>query len=116
MAILLTGLAGIAGQADNLLAHVLATITIVLVLMAIRPLLYRLNPPSDAPEFAKGHGWSWKAPRFWRSRAEYLQLGKHKSPNRQFSFWYGSNHVVAISGEAARTAYLTSRGLDSLAG
>ncbi|KAG8167998.1 hypothetical protein KVR01_003687 [Diaporthe batatas] len=112
MAILISSLAALPSHADNLLAA-MAT---VLVLMAVRPLLYRLNPPSDAPGFAKGHLTSWKAPKFWRSRAEYLQLGRDESPGRQFSFWYGSSHVVAISGEAARTAYLTSRGLDSLAG
>jgi sterol 14-demethylase len=111
MAILLSSLAAIPSQADNLLA----AITTVLVLMAARPLLYRISPPKDAPGFAKGY-WSWKAPKFWRSRAQYLQLGRDKSPNRQFSFWYGSNHVIAISGDAARTTYLTSRGLDSLAG
>lgn len=112
MAILLSSLAALPSHADNLLA----AMTTILVLMAVRPLLYRLNPPSDAPEFAKGYISSWKAPNFWRSRAEYLKLGRDESPDRQFSFWYGSNHVIAISGEAARTAYLTSRGLDSLAG
>lgn len=111
MAILLSSLAALPSHADNMLAA-MAT---VLVLMAVRPLLYRLNPPSDAPDFAKGY-LSWNAPKFWRSRAEYLKLGRDESASRQFSFWYGSNHVIAISGEAARTAYLTSRGLDSLAG
>lgn len=111
MAIILSSLAAFPSQSNNLLA----TIAAVLVLMAARPLLYRMNPPSDAPEFAKGY-LSWKAPKFWRSRAEYLQLGRDESPTRQFSFWYGSNHVIAISGDAARTTYLTSRGLDSLAG
>lgn len=111
MAIISTSLAAIPSQANNLLA----AIAIVLVLMAARPLLYHINPPSDAPELAKGY-FSWNAPKFWRSRAEYLELGRDKRPNRQFSFWYGSNHVIAISGDAARTTYLTSRGLDSLAG
>lgn len=111
MAIILSSLAAFPSQANNLVA----TIAAVLVLMAARPFIYRINPSSDAPEFAKG-SFSWKAPKFWRSRAEYLQLGRDESPNRQFSFWYGSNHVIAISGDAARTTYLTSRGLDSLAG
>ncbi|KAF4963183.1 hypothetical protein FSARC_8761 [Fusarium sarcochroum] len=111
MAIILTSLTAIQGQANNLLVG----IATVLIFMAARPLFYRVSPPGSAPQFLKGYK-SWKAPTFGSSRAEYLKSGKEKSPDRQFSFWYGPNHVIAISGDEARTTYLTSRGLDSLAG
>ncbi|KAK8006972.1 fungal cellulose binding domain containing protein [Apiospora arundinis] len=54
--------------------------------------------------------------RFTTSRADYLAEGIQQSPDGQFSFWHGGNHVVVVSGEAARTSFQTSRGLDPSAG
>lgn len=111
MAIILSGLAALPAQCDN----ILAVLSILFGLMAVRPLLSRLSTPRGAPKFIERY-LGFSSPSFSKYRADYLQQGRQQSQNGQFSFWYGSNHVVAISGHSARSAYLTSRGLDSLAG
>ncbi|KAF4461258.1 cytochrome P450 6A1 [Fusarium albosuccineum] len=111
MAIVLSSLAALQSRADTLLA----SLAVLLLLMAVRPLVPRLSPPKSAPQFLKGYR-AFNSPSFTNFRADFLRQGKQQSLGNQFSFWYGSNHVVAVSGESARTTYLTSRGLDSLAG
>ncbi|KAF5010512.1 hypothetical protein FDECE_3329 [Fusarium decemcellulare] len=111
MAIVLSSLAALQSRADSLLA----SLAVLLLLMAVRPLIPRLSPPKSAPQFLKKYR-AFNSPSFTNFRADFLRQGKQQSLGNQFSFWYGSNHVVAVSGESARTTYLTSRGLDSLAG
>ncbi|KAF4970296.1 hypothetical protein FSARC_2616 [Fusarium sarcochroum] len=90
--------------------HVFVAVFVLLVFMAAKPLLGRLNPPRSAPSFLKSFGLG--APGFSKRRAEYLR----QASNGYFSFWYGANHVVAVSGADARSTFLTSRGLDPLSG
>lgn len=53
---------------------------------------------------------------FYTRRGDFLREGKERSPNGHFNFFFGPYPIVAISGEAARTAYFTTRGLDLSAG
>jgi cytochrome P450 len=46
---------------------------------------------------------------FWKNSME-------KSKTGNFSFWLGKNHVVGVSGEAARKMYLDNRSLDLIKG
>lgn len=46
---------------------------------------------------------------FWRSAVQ-------KSKTGNFSFWLGKNHVVGVSGEAARKIYLEHRDMDHIKG
>ncbi|KAH7032668.1 cytochrome P450 [Microdochium trichocladiopsis] len=72
-------------------------------------------PPGSPPLYKDGNG-ILSSHRFITLRAEYLAEGISKSPSGQFSSWYGSNHLVVLSGEVARTSFLTARGLDPTAG
>lgn len=53
---------------------------------------------------------------FFRCRGDFLKDGREQSPNGHFSFYYGPHPIVALSGEAARQAYLNVRGLNLFAG
>lgn len=53
---------------------------------------------------------------FYTRRGDYLREGKERSANGHFNFFFGPYPIVAISGEAARSAYFTTRGLDLSAG
>lgn len=53
---------------------------------------------------------------FYTRRGDFLREGKERSANGHFNFFFGPYAVVAVSGEAARTAYFTTRGLDLGAG
>ena len=46
---------------------------------------------------------------FWRNSVRMSKTGN-------FSFWLGKNHIVGVSGEAARKMYLESRDLDLIKG
>ncbi|KAH7123234.1 cytochrome P450 [Dactylonectria estremocensis] len=111
MAVVLSSLQALQSRADG----VIGVLAVIFVLMAIRPLVSRLWIPRDAPQFLKQY-YGFRSPTFSYSRAAYLEQGKHQTPDGQFSFWHGANHIVAVSGHTARATYLTSRGLDSLAG
>ncbi|KAI8711753.1 hypothetical protein NCS52_01439600 [Fusarium sp. LHS14.1] len=71
-------------------------------------------PPRGAPRAFGGHG-GLNSATFTKSRNEYLRHGKEDSPDKQFSFWHGPNHMVSVSGDVARTVFLTSRKLNALA-
>lgn len=53
---------------------------------------------------------------FYTRRGDFLKEGKERSANGHFNFFFGPYPIVAISGEAARSAYFTTRGLDLSAG
>jgi hypothetical protein len=95
----------------------LALIAIILFVFAVR-LIFRMRSslPLDAPELYKSHDAIFSLHPFSTTRAEYLEKGTKQSRNGQFSFWYGGNHIVVLSGEAARSSFLTARGLDPSAG
>ncbi|KAK7960439.1 cytochrome P450 6A1 [Apiospora saccharicola] len=73
------------------------------------------SEPPSAPEIYRDRSL-FGSLRFTTSRAEYLEEGIKQSQDGQFSFWHGGNHIVVVSGEAARTGFQTSRGLDPSAG
>lgn len=96
--------------------RVLAAEALLLLFLAWRLFArWRRQNPLGAPEIYEDHGL-FGSLRFTTSRAEYLAEGIQQSRDGQFSFWYGGNHVVVVSGEAARIAFQTSRGLDPSAG
>lgn len=93
-----------------------AFVVTILLVLAVRPFALTLKAvPRNAPTPYRGHGW-FGSLQFATDREEYLRTGKQESNGGQFSFWYGSNHIVALSGNAARVGYMTARGLDSLSG
>ena len=47
---------------------------------------------------------------------KFWQDSVAKSKNGHFSFWIGKNHIIGISGEAARKMYLDSHDLDPIGG
>lgn len=110
MAILLNSLAALQFKAGSFIA----VIVILIALVAVAPLLGRLAPPRGAPRAFGGHG-GLNSPTFTKSRNKYLRHGKEQSPDKQFSFWHGPNHMVSVSGDVARTVFLTSRKLNALA-
>ncbi|KXJ89956.1 cytochrome P450 [Microdochium bolleyi] len=72
-------------------------------------------PPGAPPLYKEGSG-VLGSQEFVTSRANYLAEGIRQSITGQFSFWHGGNHIVVVSGEAARTSFQTARGLDPGAG
>lgn len=88
-----------------------ATIVILLVVRLLR-----------RPDLPLGASWTERgAPligslAFFTKRRDFLREGKERSPNGHFNFYYGSYPIIALSGEAARAAYFTTRGLDLSAG
>ncbi|KAF3763196.1 cytochrome P450 [Cryphonectria parasitica EP155] len=56
---------------------------------------------------------SW---RFLTQKMDFWRDSVQKSKTGHFSFWLGKNHVVAVSGEAARKWYLDDRRLCSVRG
>lgn len=94
---------------------VILLLVAVAVIIAIRTLFTRDLASNHAP--ARVQGWaSTGSLAFLTSRVEFLDRGKELSRHGQFSFWYGTKHVVAVSGLEARASYLTSRGLDAASG
>lgn len=94
----------------------IACVVTILLVLAVRPFVSTLKSvPRNAPNPFRGHGW-FGSLQFATDREEYLRAGKQESNDGQFSFWYGSNHIVALSGNTARMGYMTARGLDSLSG
>ena len=104
MAVVLAGITALQAQ------HVAVAVLVLLIFMAAKPFFSRLTPPRSAPPFLRT--LKLGAPGFSKRRAEYLR----RASNGCFSFWYGTNHVVAFSGGDARSTFLTSRGLDPLSG
>ncbi|KAK8076025.1 cytochrome P450 6A1 [Apiospora phragmitis] len=93
-----------------------ATEALLLLFLAWRLFArWRLQMAPNAPELYQDHSL-FGSLRFTTSRAEYLAEGIKQSRDGQFSFWHGGNHVVVVSGEAARTSFQTSRGLNPSAG
>lgn len=72
--------------------------------------------PNGSPPLWKDGSGILGSHRFTTARAQYLAEGIGKSPNGQFSFWHGGNHIVVVSGEAARINFQMGRGLDPGAG
>jgi hypothetical protein len=99
-------------QSKSILALVLVLVSILVLRWIVR---LRMPLPPTTPELYNGHT-VFGSHQFSTSRANYLECGTKQSQNGQFSFWYGGNHVVVLSGESARTSFLTSRGLDPSAG
>ncbi|KAF5022631.1 hypothetical protein F66182_5307 [Fusarium sp. NRRL 66182] len=95
--------------------HVFVALIVILVFVTGKPYIGRLRPPRGAPHFLR-HNLALDAPRFSKRRIEYLQQGIERSANGFFSFWYGANHIVAVSGSEARSTFLTARGFDPLSG
>lgn len=96
--------------------NVLTAEAVLLVLVAWRCLArWSLKLDPNAPPLYKERGL-FGSLRFLTSRAEYLAEGTRKSRDGQFSFWYGGNHVVVVSGETGRTSFQTARNLDPGAG
>lgn len=77
---------------------------------------------SKRADFHSGASWTDRGVPFLGSlpfftrRGDFLREGKERSANGHFNFFFGSYPIVAISGEAARAAYFTTRGLDLSAG
>ncbi|ETS80478.1 hypothetical protein PFICI_08007 [Pestalotiopsis fici W106-1] len=113
MALLVGLLDKLRAQSQNQLA-----VVVVIIFALVLRFILRLRPslPSNAPELYKGHNAVFGLHPFSSSRADYLERGVKQSSNGHFSFWYGGNHIVVLSGEAARTSFLTARGLDPSAG
>ncbi|KAF1952292.1 putative cytochrome P450 [Byssothecium circinans] len=64
---------------------------------------------SDTVPFIGSWNFFFKKMDFWRS-----SMARSKTGN--FSFWLGKNHVVGVSGEAARKLYLEDRRLHQIKG
>ncbi|KAK5994116.1 Cytochrome P450 monooxygenase -like protein [Cladobotryum mycophilum] len=111
MGIILGGLAKLQAHAGSITIGFF----IVLVFLVVKPFISGTRLPKNAPELLQGRS-IFDSARFSTSRAEYLRQGKAESKDGQFSFWYGPNHAVALSGQDVRSTYLTARGLDALSG
>lgn len=92
---------------------------LILVAATLIVLLMRLLRRPDLPS---GASWTEKGLplfgsfNFFTKRGDFLREGSRKSPNGHFNFYYGSYPIIALSGEAARASYFTTRGLDLSAG
>lgn len=111
MAIILESLTALPSQPEN----VFMVLLVLFGLMALSPLMSRRSSPKRAPILSM-RAFGFQNPSFSKGRAEYLQTGKRQSQDGQFSFWHGTNHVVAVSGHSSRSSYMTSRGLDPVSG
>ncbi|OTA01045.1 cytochrome P450 monooxygenase [Trichoderma parareesei] len=92
---------------------------LILVAATLIVLLMRLLRRPDLPS---GASWTEKGLplfgsfNFFTKRGDFLREGSRKSPNGHFNFYYGAYPIIALSGEAARASYFTTRGLDLSAG
>ncbi|POR32011.1 Obtusifoliol 14-alpha demethylase [Tolypocladium paradoxum] len=97
------------------LAGALVLLLTMAVLLVGRLTWRRPAFPSSAPRLLKG----WPvigSPGFFRARSDFLRDCRAKSPDGQFSFYYGAHPIVAVSGPSARSSYYTTRGLDVTSG
>ncbi|RFU80822.1 cytochrome p450 6a1 [Trichoderma arundinaceum] len=99
---------------QNWPASALLLVATLAVLLVSR-LLKRADLPPGASWTEKGLPFIGSIP-FFTKRGDFLLEGTKRSPNGYFNFYYGSYPIIALSGEAARTAYFTTRGLDLNAG
>ncbi|KAM0257943.1 hypothetical protein ACHAQJ_004101 [Trichoderma viride] len=99
---------------QNWPASVLVLVATVAILIVVR-LSKRADLPSGASLTERGVPFIGSVP-FFTKRGDFLKEGKERSPNGHFSFYYGPYPIISLSGEAARTAYFTARGLDLNAG
>lgn len=115
MALLIGLLEKIQAQPEGLLVSLLVLVSIFTLRYVVR--IRSLLPPNTplTPELYSGRT-IFGSHQFSTSRADFLREGTKQSRDGQFSFWYGGNHIVVLSGESARTGFLTSRGLDPSAG
>lgn len=97
-------------RASPWLSSTLVVLVTTLGLLAVRFIL-RPSLPQNAPYYVRGWPLLGCLDFFWR-RTEFLHAGKAKSPNGQFSFYYGPLPIVALSGLDARSAFFMARGLD----
>lgn len=91
---------------------ILLIIGLTTVGLAVIPLLRRPAFPKSAPPITKHDLPLIGSPDFFTRRAPFVQEGCKASPSGHFSFNYGPLPIVALSGEAARSTYFNSRGLD----
>lgn len=85
--------------------------------LAFLPIIRRPSFPKVAPlALEKGSFPIIGGLGFFTRRAAFLNAGRKASKSGQFSFHYGPHPIIAVSGEAARSTYFTSRGLDLSAG
>ena len=74
-------------------------------------LVLRQRPvPTKAPALIPENIPIFGSLRFFTARWDFFRNWFPKFPS--FSFFVGSNHVIAVSGDAARTAFFDSRELD----
>lgn len=73
------------------------------------PLKHANGVPKLAP------GWPFfGSVNFYRSRQEFMNSEKQKTPTGQFRFNYGPFNIIALSGHAARETFYGSRPMDLL--
>ncbi|EME79061.1 uncharacterized protein MYCFIDRAFT_204672 [Pseudocercospora fijiensis CIRAD86] len=70
------------------------------------------NIPAFTPETYPIIG-SYK---FFTHKLSFWKAAQRASKNGMFSFWLGKNHVVGVSGEAARKMYLENPAMDHIKG
>ncbi|KAH8646797.1 cytochrome P450 [Xylariales sp. PMI_506] len=111
MGAILNGLQRLHVQSNNLFT---AAIILLFIIISI-PFIARISFPKSAPPFLPGSR-QLDASGFSKGRTEYLETGKQRSQSGHFSFWYGPNHTVAVSGSVGRSVFFTARGLDPITG
>ncbi|KFZ03777.1 hypothetical protein V502_10672 [Pseudogymnoascus sp. VKM F-4520 (FW-2644)] len=80
-------------------------------LVTARPTVDKKSPAFTSDTLPIIGSWSYFTQQkiFWKDSVA-------KSKNGHFSFWIGKNHIVGISGEAARKMHLDSHGLGPIGG
>ncbi|KAF2178413.1 putative cytochrome P450 [Zopfia rhizophila CBS 207.26] len=93
------------------LAGFIATFISFLAYLSYSPRANKKSPAftSDTVLFLGSWRFFTHKLRFWKNSVENSKTGN-------FSFWLGKNHVVGVSGEAARKMYLDNRGLHLIKG
>ncbi|KAG5965069.1 hypothetical protein E4U58_002974 [Claviceps cyperi] len=91
------------------LATLATALAVFLVYLAYTPSVDALAPEftSDTTPFIGSWGFYSRRWSFWRGSVARSKTG-------QFSFWLGKNHVVGVSGVAARKMFLDHQNLDRI--
>ncbi|KAI9727731.1 MAG: hypothetical protein M1828_005959 [Chrysothrix sp. TS-e1954] len=74
------------------------------------------NVPKGVPDFTAESWPILGSYRFFTHKLSFWKKAVSRSKTGMFSFWLGKNHVVGVSGEAARKMYLENHYMDHIKG
>ncbi|KAK3327772.1 cytochrome P450 6A1 [Cercophora scortea] len=92
-----------------------AAITVLVLTSFVFLVIHHVRRPSfskGAPRFFSVGDWPIVgALRFWTDRLNFVNHGIHSSPSGNFSFYFGRNQIVGVSGAEGRKTFFESKDL-----